>query len=167
MWSFRKLSYSDDRGNRVRICNPAFLFLHHDMGPVIRRYRDRVRERRRREPHSKRSANGCVVVCWWGVMLVLPMSIMLVISGSMSVMLVPLVLVAYLALGLAVAWRISGEQYADDGVAVLLGSGVCPSCLYRISAKPHEDDLRVICPECAAAWKARNIGTMLNDDHAS
>lgn len=37
-------------------------------------------------------------------------------------------------------------------VAIFLTHGICPSCGYGIKGVPPEADLRVICPECSAAW---------------
>jgi hypothetical protein len=32
-------------------------------------------------------------------------------------------------------------------------AGVCPGCLYDLSAAPRQEDGVCVCPECAAAWR--------------
>jgi hypothetical protein len=98
----------------------------------------------------------------YGIVITVPFAVFLLMPRS-PFYFGPAAFIIMLVLMWILAWRESGQRHVEDGVAVLLGSGLCPSCLYTLSPTPHESDMRVVCPECSAAWKSRNIGTILGD----
>jgi uncharacterized Zn finger protein (UPF0148 family) len=57
----------------------------------------------------------------------------------------------------------SRRRYSHRLVESLLRIGACPSCGYRLGGAMVEADGAVVCPECAAAWKAERVGSQRPD----
>jgi hypothetical protein len=53
------------------------------------------------------------------------------------------------------------------GRDALLAAGICPSCAYGIAGIPPGSEGCVVCPECEAAWRLKEMRGDSEDGHAS
>jgi len=76
-------------------------------------------------------------------------------------------MIVFLVLAASALWMMQGWVRAPRAQLIIehkLAAAQCPACNYPLANLNPDDDHRVTCPECSAAWHAERIGRAIRVD---